>query len=412
MKKQAPKIKADPKIISQFLDRGVEAVYPSKEKLRKKLLKKERLRVYQGFDPTGPYLHIGHAIGIRALRLLQQLGHEVIFLVGDYTSKIGDPDKDTTRTILTDEEIQSNMRNWKKQAGELIDFSGENPVKFERNHRWLSRLKMKDLIKLMSQITVQRLTERDLFKRRLKKGDPIRLHEFFYPLMQGYDSVAMKIDLEMGGADQIFNMLVGRDLVKNYLGKEKFVRANKMMDAPDCQTMSKTKGNGINLSDTPQQMFGKAMSYSDQHIIPGLELLTDLPQGKIKEIKQAMEKGQNPMQFKKTMAFEIVRIIKGEKAARLARNYFEKVFSEKQTPNDLPTVKVKNNSEILPVLQKSFKKNGEKISNSELKRLIKQGAVKAREKLIKEINHKLKIPSKGLVIKVGKRNWFKIIKIN
>src|SRR3989339_1018136 len=237
------KVSTDKNLIEKFLTRGVEQIYPSVDALRQKLMSGERLRVYQGFDPTGPYLHVGHAIGIRALRILQELGHEVIFLVGDFTAKIGDPDKDNTREMLTDTQIEENMRGWKEQARQLIDFTGKNAVKFKKNSEWLNDVKLLDVLKLMSKTTLQRTIERDLFDRRLKAQDPIRLHEVAYPLLQGYDGVAMDVDIEIGGADQTFNMLTGRILSKAYLNKEKFIRTNKMMDAPDARTMSKTKGN-------------------------------------------------------------------------------------------------------------------------------------------------------------------------
>ncbi|HTW96134.1 MAG TPA: tyrosine--tRNA ligase, partial [Candidatus Methylomirabilis sp.] len=230
------KVLTDKELIEKFLTRGVEAIYPSTEAFREKLMSGERLRVYQGFDPSGKFLHVGHAMGIRALRILQQLGHEVIFLVGDYTARVGDPDKDSGRKMLTPHEIEENLKGWKEQAAQLIDFGGDNPVQFKRNYEWLSQLKLDEVIKLMSQMTVQQMLERDMFERRLSKGDPIGLHEFIYPLMQGYDGVAMNVDLEIGGADQTFNMLTGRAIVRAYLNKEKFVRANKMMDAPDGRT--------------------------------------------------------------------------------------------------------------------------------------------------------------------------------
>lgn len=254
-------VSTNPQLIEEFLSRGVDHIYPSKEELKKKLESGKRLRVYQGFDPTGPHLHVGHAIGIRSMRILQRLGHEVIFLVGDFTSRVGDPDKDVVRQMLTTEQIAQNMKNWKQQAGKLIDFEGENPVQFWHNYDWLSKLKLEDIIELMSHMTVQRMLERDMFDRRYKEGGPIYLQEFIYPLMQGYDSVAMDIDIEICGADQTFNALVGRKLCNEYLGKERFVRTNVMMDAPNGRTMSKTKGNGINLADTPEDMYGKAMSY-------------------------------------------------------------------------------------------------------------------------------------------------------
>lgn len=399
------KILKDKKLIDEFLERGVEAIYPSKEAFREKLMSGERLKVYQGFDPTGPYLHVGHAMGIRALRILQKLGHQIIFLVGDYTSKIGDPDKETGRKMLTDEEVEKNMSGWKKQAGQLIDFDGENPVRFERNYKWLSKLKLNDLIKLMSQITAQQMLERDMFEKRIKNGDPIRLHEFIYPLMQGYDGVAMEVDMEIGGTDQTFNMLVGRSLVKNYLGKEKFVRANKMMDAPDGITMSKTKGNGINLSDSPEDMFGKAMAYSDQHILIGLELLTEISMEEITQIKEAMERGDNPMIFKKKMAYEIVKTIKGEKMAKQSQENFEKIVQKKEIPDEMISIDIKAEENIISLL----KKTGFFDSNAEAKRKIKQGGVELDGKKIINIGFKVEKNMNGKILKAGKRNFCRII---
>ena len=398
------KVLKDKKLIDEFLERGVEAIYPSKDAFRKKLMSGERLKIYEGFDPTGPHLHVGHAMGIRALGILQKLGHEVIFLVGDYTAKVGDPDKDTTRKMLTDEEIENNMSSWKKQAAQLIDFGGENPVRFERNYKWLSKLKLNDLIKLMSTITVQRMLERDMFERRMKDGDPIRLHEFIYPLMQGYDGVAMEVDMEIGGTDQTFNMLVGRDLIKSYLGKEKFVRTNKMMDAPDGRTMSKTKGNGINLADSPQDMFGKAMSYSDGHILSGFELLTALPMKEIEKIKLAMEKGENPMIFKKKMAYEIVKIIKGEKAAEVAQKHFEQVFSKKELPTDILEIKVSAGEFLIEVLVK----NKLATSKADARRKVDQGGIKVDNDVMRDWQLKLDKSFNGKILKAGKREFRKI----
>ncbi|OGC63569.1 tyrosine--tRNA ligase, partial [candidate division WWE3 bacterium RIFOXYA2_FULL_46_9] len=207
------KVLTDEKLIDLFLTRGVEAVYPTTELLRQKLMSGARIRVYQGFDPTGPYLHVGHAMGIRAMSILQKLGHEVIFLVGDFTARVGDPDKDKTRDFLTAEQVEHNMNEWKKQAAQLIDFDGENPVQFKHNFDWLSQLKLENIIELMSMTTVQQMMERDLFAKRLQAKEPIQLREFIYPLLQGFDAVNMEVDLQMGGTDQTFNMLFGRDMV-------------------------------------------------------------------------------------------------------------------------------------------------------------------------------------------------------
>lgn len=396
------KVLTDEKLINKFLNRGVEAIYPSKEALRKKLISGERLKVYQGFDPTGPYLHVGHAIGIRALRILQQLGHEVIFLVGDFTAKIGDPDKDTAREILSDAQIRENMAGWKKQTKQLINYGGENPVKFEQNNTWLSKLNLEEILRLMSNITVQQMIERDLFSRRLKEGNPIGLHEFVYPLMQGYDGVVMKVDMEIGGADQIFNMLMGRQLSKAYLSKERFVRANKMMPAPEGLTMSKTRGNGINLSDNPEEMYGKSMSYPDELIPTGLELLTDVPMNQITEITHELKEGKNPMKYKKLMAFEIVRTIKGEDAARKAQDFFEKTVQREEIPENIPEIKAQEG----PIFETAAK-IAPKMSNGQIKRVIKQGGLTVNNVKITDPYAEINFNS-GDVIKLGKRRYGRI----
>lgn len=401
------KILKDKKLINKFLNRGVDAVYPSKEELEKKLLSGERLRIYQGFDPTGPYLHVGHAMGIRALRILQQLGHEVIFLVGDYTSKVGDPDKDTTRKMLTDEDIENNMSGWKDQAAQLIDFEGDNPVLFKRNYEWLSKLNLNDLIRLMSHITVQRMMERDMFERRLKQNDPIRLHEFIYPLMQGYDGVAMEVDMEIGGADQTFNMLTGRALSKAYLNKEKFVRTNKMMDAPDGITMSKTKGNGINLGDSAETMYGKAMSYPDSAIVAGFELLTEVPMEDIKNIELEIKNGINPMEFKKLMAFEIVKEIKGEAESRKGQEYFEKTVQNKEVPDEVESVSLDVDSiKLIDLLVETKLAT----SKGEARRLVEQGGVKVDGEVEKNVDVVITIKSDNTLIQKGKRGFVNVSK--
>ncbi len=407
-KKKKAEVKIDEKLIDEFLNRGVEAIYPSREALKKKLMSGDRLKIYQGFDPTGPYLHVGHAMGIRAMKILQDLGHEVIFLIGDFTSRVGDPDKDSARKMLSLQEIEKNMNGWKEQAAQMIDFDGDNPVKFLHNYDWLSKLTLEEIIKLMSHMTVQQMLERDMFERRLKENDPIYVQEFIYPLMQGYDGVAMGVDIEMGGADQTFNMLVGRRLSKAYLGKEKFVRTNKMMDATDGRTMSKTKGNGINLGDTADEMYGKAMSYSDDKITMGLELLTSVPMDEIEEIGRDIANGINQMVHKKKMAFEIVKSIKGEEVALKAQENWIKQFSEKKIPDNLKEFVFEQEGKILDIL-----KDTELISsNKEGKRKIDEGAVKIlnnQGEEIQKIEEYFEFIKKGqYILKLGK----KMVKIN
>lgn len=397
----APKVRTDKALVEKFLTRGVEQIYPSVEALRKKLLSGERIRAYQGFDPTGPYLHVGHAIGIRALRILQELGHEVVFVVGDFTSMIGDPDKSKARKILTENEVKTNMKGWKKQAAQLINFDDpKNPVRFERNSKWLSKLKFEDVLKLTSHATVQQMLERDLFARRIKEQNPIGLHELLYPLMQGYDNIAIDVDLELGGADQTFNMLVGRSLMKAYRGREKFVRANKMMDAPDGITMSKTRGNGINLGDTAAEMYGKAMSYPDAAIASGLELLTDMPMVEIEAAGKEISSGANPMEFKKRLALEIVKTIKGKREAEKAQAEFEKVFQKREAPGEATAVK------IVALSPEALVAIGAAPSKSEARRLIKQGAVRINNEKLSDCKTTCPV-KKGDIIQIGPHRFFR-----
>lgn len=411
------KVIVDEALIDKFLTRGVDKVLPGADQLKKKLMSGERITAYMGFDPTGPYLHVGHAMGIRALRILQQLGHRVIFLVGDYTARVGDPDKGSTRKLLTTEDIAQNMAGWKEQAAQLIDFEDTaNPVEFMGNYTWLHKLALEDVIKLMSKMTVQQILERDLFQKRLAENKPLQMQEILYPLLQGYDSVAMGVDLELGGTDQIFNMLVGRELVKHYLGKEKLVRAHKLMPAPDSLTMSKTKGNGINLSDTAENMYGVAMSYADEHILTGLELLTDTVDSELVEIRRAIEAGQNPMQFKKLMAYRIVEMIKGESAAQTAADYFERTVQKREVSEQRTTISLNKLASRLQNLNKvndlvTALSELENTSKSSIKQLLKQGGVEINGEKIawlegQELQHQFKLGDK---IKIGKRNWYEIV---
>jgi len=249
------------------------------------------------------------------------------------------------------------------------------------------------------------MIERDMFDRRLKQNDPIGLQEFIYPLMQGYDSVAMGVDLEIGGTDQTFNMLMGRSLVKSYLGKEKYVRTNEMMDAPDGITMSKTKGNGINLSDSAQDMYGKAMSYSDDLIVKGMRLLTDIDIEEIKEYEKQMASGENPMNFKKIMAFEIVKLLKGAKSAEEAQDHFESTVQNKENLEEYARVSgVTGEMSVYDFLKKTL---GDEISGAQIKRVIEQGGVEVNNEKITDSGKMVKFES-GTLVKYGKREFFKV----
>lgn len=401
-----PKVLKDEKLVEEFLTRGVETVVPSVNTLREKLMSGERIRAYQGFDPSGPYLHIGHAIGIRGLRILQKLGHEVIFLVGDFTAIAGDPSDGKYRNIMSDSEIVANMEGWKKQAGQLIDFGGPNPAKFRRNSEWLSKLKLKDIIDLMSKTTVQQMIERDLYQKKLNERTPIGLQEFIYPLMQGYDSVAMEVDIELGGNDQIFNMMMGRTLSRLMLNKEKFIRSHELMEAPDTITMSKTKGNGINLADKSEDIYGKAMSYPDELILKGLRLLTDVSLEEIWDIQERIKKSENPMIFKKLMAFEITKMLKGEKEAKKAQEHFERTVQSKDiSSNETEKTNVSGMNQLIEFIKKVDKSEN---SFSNIKRIIEQGGVEIDGNKIKDPYLMIDF-KKGTIVKFGKRKYFEVI---
>lgn len=389
------------KNIDEILARGVENAYPSRELLKKKLESGEKIRIYNGIDPTGPTLHLGHSVVLRKLRDFQDLGHEIILLIGDFTGMIGDPtDKTATRIQLTREQVLENCKNYKKQAEKLLNFGGENPAKIVFNSEWLSKLTFKEVIELSAYFTVQQMLERDMFADRVKNGKPVGLHEFLYPLMQGYDSVAMDVDLEIGGSDQTFNMLAGRDLLKSMKNKEKFVLTTKLLADPTGKKMGKTEGNMITLEDEPQNMFGKVMSWSDEMIEGGFEICTDVPQEEIKEIL-----AMGPRDAKMRLAKEIVAIFHGEAEAEKAEQYFVNTFSKKETPSEIREVKIdKDEISLLDFLVLADVAT----SKGDARRKIEQGGVELNGEKITDWKTVLTKKDSGAVMKVGKINFVKI----
>ena len=280
--------------IKELLDKGVANIYPSREFLAERLNNGQKLRIYQGFDPTASTLHIGNMVGILKLKQFQELGHEVIFLIGDYTAMIGDPDKKTARQQLTREQVLANCKDYQKQASRFLNFKGKNPVALKFNSQWLKKLTFAETLELLTNFTVQRMLERDLFQERIKAGNPLYLHEFMYPVMQAYDSVAMDVDGEIGGNDQTFNMLSGRDLMKSLKGKEKFVLTMKLLEDPTGKKMGKTEGNMITLNDSPTDMFGKVMSWTDNMISLGFELCTNATMAEVADLEKMLKNGVKP----------------------------------------------------------------------------------------------------------------------
>ncbi len=359
--------------LNDLLTRGVQAIYPSFGFLESKLKKGEKLTIYLGIDPTGPTLHLGHVIPLKILSRFQKEGHKVIMLLGDFTATIGDPtDKASTRVPLTHKQVLANLKNYKKQASSLLSFSGKNKAEVKFNSKWLGKMNFEDVLKLASTTTVQQMLERDMFERRMAEGKPISIHEFMYPLMQGYDSVAMDVDGEIGGNDQTFNMLVGRNLMKTLKNKEKFVITVKLLEDNSGKKMGKTEGNMVALSDTAGDMFGKVMSWNDSLISIGFELCTDVPMEQIKSIERSIVDGTlNPRDAKMQLACEIITTFHGQKKADIEKENFINTFSKKEIPDDLPEVEVKKGTLLVDVLAQ------EKIisSKSEYRRLVEERAI-------------------------------------
>jgi len=396
----------DPKKIDEILTRGVERVYPSKEALAKVLKSGKRIRLYCGYDPSSPKLHIGSSITFKKLGQFQKLGHEVIMLIGDFTGMIGDPTyKTATRKKLSREEVLANSKNYKKYASRFIGFSGSNPAKIKYNSEWSDKLSFADLIEIASNFTVQQMIIRDMFQERLRKNRPIHIHEFLYPIAQGYDSVVMDVDLEIGGNDQTFNMLAGRDLMKIMKNKEKFVLTMKLLTDPTGKKMGKTEGNVVNMDEKPNEMFGKIMRWPDALITPAFELLTDISDKEIKDIATKLKKGAvNPRDVKAKLAREITSFYHGKNAALKAEKEFNRVFKQREAPSEIPAVSIKGkNIDILELLLKIKLAP----SKSEARRLIEQKGVKIDGKIQSDWR-KMISPKRGMIVQVGKRKFAKI----
>ena len=392
--------------IAAVLNRGVEAVYPSAGLLERVLGGKKRLRVYCGFDPSSPHLHLGHIISLRKLAQFQALGHKVIMLIGDFTGAIGDPTgKIATRKSISCREALQNSRDYKKMAGKIINFKGTNPAQIMYNSKWLSAISFERLIKLSSYFTVQQIIARDMFQERIKKGKPIYLHEFLYPLAQAYDSVAMDVDAEVGGTDQTFNMLRGRDLIKALKDKEKFVISLKLLADSFGKKMGKTEANAVNIDDEPEEIYGKIMSWSDELIIVGMELCTDIPTDKIKEIAKKIKAQKiNPREAKAMLAREVVSFCYNKKESDKAEQEFNKIFQKKDLPSRVPRIIVKKGSlSALDLLMKT----GLVFSKAAAKRLFLQGGVKINGK-VKNNPKELVSIRNGAVVQVGKRKFVKV----
>jgi tyrosyl-tRNA synthetase len=389
--------------LPEILTRGVAEVLPDADGLAAKMASGP-IRVFLGIDPTGSLLTLGHSVVLRKLQQFAQAGHEVILLIGNGTVKIGDPTgKDETRPVLTDQAIEENFKTWKEQASKILDF---DKITIKYNGDWLEKLNYSDFIKLMAKTTVQQLLERDMFQERLKSGKPIHTHELIYPLLQGYDSVAMDVDLEIGGTDQMFNMMMGRTLQKAFNNKDKWVLTTPIINGTDGRKMSKSLNNYIALTENPIDMYGKLMRIDDAMIVEYFELLTDLSREEIDLVAQGIENGQNPMTFKKQLAYTITKAYHSEADATSAQEHFQNTVQQNQIPDQVVEVTVDEGMHpLLTILSQAMPEE----SNSQLRRLIAQGAVELLPEAQKPTDPFQEIDvSRVTTIKVGKRNYFKI----
>ena len=393
---------AHTRAIDEVLTKGVVEVLPNKEGL-KKLMQQKRIKLYLGVDPTGTRLHLGHTVVLRKLQEFADLGHEAILVIGTGTVLAGDPSaRDKARPRITKKEIQKNIKTWKAQAGKILHFS---KVKIKYNGDWLLKLTLKEIISIASNLSAIKLFQRDMFQKRLKSGSTVWTHEILYPLLQGYDSVAMDVDLEIGGKDQTFNMLIGRELQEKMQQREKFVLTMPMILGIDGKPMSKTSGNCVWIEDSADQMFGKIMSIPDELIIPYFELLTNLPFQIIQKYKKELQtKSVNPADLKKQLAFEIVKNYHSLESAKQAEEEFNRVFKEKKAPLKIPEIEILEKQIPLLDLLVKTKLAG---SKSEAKRLVLQNGIKINGKLQKDWKETVQI-KKGLILQAGKRKFIKI----
>lgn len=394
--------------IDELLTRGVDTIYPSKDELEKVLRSGKKLRIYQGFDPTSSQLHIGHMVGLRKLRGWQDMGHHVIFLIGDFTGMVGDPTgKDKTRIPLTKEQVIENAKTYKQQAGKILKFDGKNPVEIKYNSDWLAKLSALEFARLASHLSVQQVVERDMFQKRIKNKMDISLSEFFYPLMQAYDSIAMDIDVEIGGTDQMFNMMMGRDLMHKIKQKNKFVMTTPLLVDSEGKKIGKTEGNAIGLTDKPEDLYGKIMGIADDAVGKCFEYLTDISSKDLQNIYTHMKYSENPLQYKKQLAYEIVKQLNSAKDAEAAQEHFEKTVQKKEMPEAIDEIVLSEDLQAGKTIAEVIAGLDLATSKSEAKRLIEQGGVTIDNEVVIDPNAAFE-PKEDTIIKVGKRKFVKI----
>ncbi len=382
----------------ELLTRAISDVVPRKL-AEAKLKSGKPMRLYWGIDPTGAKIHLGHSVPLRKMRAFQDAGHHVILLIGSFTAMIGDPTgRDTMRTTLTADDVKKNFETYIEQAKKILDMS---KLEVRYNHEWLGAMKLKEILDLTSHFTVQQILKRDMFAKRMKEDAPISLTEFMYPLMVGYDSVMLDVDVELGGNDQLFNMLAGRTLQTAFGKRDKFVLTTKLIEGTDGRKMSKSYNNCVYLEDAPEEMYGRLMSMPDNLITLYMECCTDIPMSEVAASEKALAGGkENPKHLKMRLAREIVTMYHSAADAKAAEEAFENVFKNKGVPDDMPEYKAKKGESLIDALVAS----GSCASKSEARRLIEQGGIKVNDKTVTDVNAK----AEQGITKVGKRKFVKV----
>ena len=391
-----------------IIKRGAVEIIPMDElvkKLENSIRNKRPLKVKLGLDPSAPDIHLGHTVVLQKLKQFQDLGHEVILIIGDFTGRIGDPTgKSTTRKQLTESEINSNAETYKKQIFRILD---PDKTKVVYNSHWLADFKFEDVIRLAAKTTVARILERDDFKKRYEDNQPIGIHEFFYPLMQGYDSVELEADVELGGTDQKFNLLMGRNLQKEYGQEGQIALMMPILEGLDgVMKMSKSLNNYIGVEDSSKEMFGKVMSIKDELIIRYFKLITQLTNEEINIMEQEMKEGKNPRDFKIKLAKTIITQYYDEVEAKRAEEEFINIFSKNQIPDDIDEIELVLENEGEYWIPKLLHQLGLVGSTSDGKRMLEQGGVKVNGNKVNDMNIKVE---NNMVIQVGKRKFAKVI---
>lgn len=391
-----------------ILKRGCDEIINEnefKKKIEKSISTNTPLRVKLGIDPSGTDLHLGHAVPLRKLKQFQDLGHQVYFLIGTFTGRIGDPTgKSETRKMLSAEQVQENIKTYLEQVSLILDLDKINVV---YNADWLEKLTLEDVLKLLSQFTVSQMISREDFAKRLSENKPVSLIEFMYPILQGYDSVELKADVELGATEQKFNLLRGRDLQKNAGQEQQICMIMPILEGLDgVEKMSKSLNNYIGVKDTPNDMFGKIMSVSDELMYRYYEVITEISQEEITKMKEDINKGiLHPMEAKKRLGEEVVKIYHNEEEGKKARDWFENVFSKKNLDVDLPEIEL--DYKETGVIDLLVKETGLLSSTSEARRLIEQGGFKINDEPLKDVKAAVNIQS-GMIIRAGKK---KIVKV-